>query len=66
MVGDSGTDIKTARAAGVPVIAVDFGYADVPVEELGSTPSRLAALDAKLCWPQSAAARQRFDAAEGT
>ena len=35
MVGDFGTDIKTARAAGVPVIAVDFGYADVPVEELG-------------------------------
>ena len=35
MVGDSDTDIKTARAAGVPVIAVDFGYADVPVEELG-------------------------------
>lgn len=35
MVGDSGTDIKTARAAGVPVIAVDFGYVDVPVKELG-------------------------------
>jgi phosphoglycolate phosphatase len=35
MVGDSGTDIKTARAAGVPAIAVDFGYADVPVEALG-------------------------------
>ena len=35
MVGDSGTDIKTARAAAVPVIAVDFGYADVPVAELG-------------------------------
>lgn len=35
MVGDSDTDIKTARAANVPVIAVDFGYADVPVEELG-------------------------------
>ena len=35
MVGDSDTDIKTARAASVPVIAVDFGYADVPVEELG-------------------------------
>jgi phosphoglycolate phosphatase len=35
MVGDSGTDIKTARAAGVPIIAVDFGYADVPVKELG-------------------------------
>jgi phosphoglycolate phosphatase len=35
MVGDSDTDIQTARAANVPVIAVDFGYADVPVEELG-------------------------------
>jgi phosphoglycolate phosphatase len=35
MVGDSGTDIETARAANVPVIAVDFGYADVPVNELG-------------------------------
>ncbi|HEY5207051.1 MAG TPA: HAD-IA family hydrolase [Roseiarcus sp.] len=35
MIGDSETDIKTARAAGVPVIAVDFGYADGPVEELG-------------------------------
>ena len=35
MVGDSGTDIMTARAANVPVIAVDFGYADVPVKELG-------------------------------
>jgi phosphoglycolate phosphatase len=35
MVGDSGTDIQTARAAGVPVVAVDFGYADVPVAELG-------------------------------
>jgi len=36
MVGDSLTDIKTARAAGLPVIAVDFGYTDVPVAELGS------------------------------
>jgi len=35
MVGDSAADIKTARAAGVPVIAVDFGYTDVPVAELG-------------------------------
>jgi phosphoglycolate phosphatase len=34
MVGDSGADIKTARAAGLPVVAVDFGYADVPVAEL--------------------------------
>jgi phosphoglycolate phosphatase len=35
MVGDSVTDIKTARAAAVPVIAVDFGYTDVPVADLG-------------------------------
>lgn len=31
MVGDSGTDIRTSRAATVPVIAVDFGYSEVPV-----------------------------------
>jgi len=34
MVGDSGTDIATARAAGVPVIAVDFGYSETPIEKL--------------------------------
>jgi phosphoglycolate phosphatase len=31
MVGDSATDVSTARAADVPVIAVDFGYTDVPI-----------------------------------
>jgi phosphoglycolate phosphatase len=35
MIGDSVTDIQTARAAGLPVIAVDFGYTDKPVTELG-------------------------------
>ena len=35
MIGDSLTDIRTARAAGVPVIAVDFGYSDKPVTEFG-------------------------------
>jgi phosphoglycolate phosphatase len=35
MIGDSVTDIRTARAAGIPVIAVDFGYTDTPVAELG-------------------------------
>jgi phosphoglycolate phosphatase len=35
MVGDSGTDVATARAAGVPVIAVDYGYTETPVAELG-------------------------------
>jgi phosphoglycolate phosphatase len=33
MIGDSLTDIRTARAAGVPVIAVDFGYSERPVAE---------------------------------
>jgi phosphoglycolate phosphatase len=31
MVGDSKTDIYTGRAALVPVVAVDFGYSDVPI-----------------------------------
>ncbi len=31
MVGDSGTDIRASRAATVPVIAVDFGYSEVPI-----------------------------------
>jgi phosphoglycolate phosphatase len=31
MVGDSNTDIATAKAARIPVIAVDFGYTDTPV-----------------------------------
>ena len=34
MVGDSKTDIDTARNAGVPVVAVDFGYSDPPVGRL--------------------------------
>ena len=36
MVGDSGTDVATARAADVPVVAVDFGYTEMPVVELGA------------------------------
>jgi phosphoglycolate phosphatase len=35
MVGDSISDIAMARAAGVPVVAVDYGYTDTPVGELG-------------------------------
>jgi phosphoglycolate phosphatase len=35
MVGDSQTDIRTAQAAGIPVVAVDFGYSEIPVAELG-------------------------------
>jgi phosphoglycolate phosphatase len=36
VVGDSATDVKTARAAGLPVICVDFGYTDAPAAELGA------------------------------
>jgi phosphoglycolate phosphatase len=36
MVGDSGTDIATARAARIPVVAVDFGYTETPVAQLGA------------------------------
>jgi phosphoglycolate phosphatase len=35
MIGDSVTDINAARAAGIPVVAVDFGYTQIPVSELG-------------------------------
>ena len=35
MVGDSITDIAAAKNAGLPVVAVDFGYTDKPVSELG-------------------------------
>jgi phosphoglycolate phosphatase len=35
MVGDSEVDVLTARAAGVPVIAVTFGYTAKPVAEYG-------------------------------
>jgi phosphoglycolate phosphatase len=35
MVGDSVSDIAAARGAGVAVVAVDFGYTETPVAELG-------------------------------
>ena len=35
MIGDSETDIRTAQAAGIPVVAVDFGYTPVHVREFG-------------------------------
>ncbi|MFO1136586.1 MAG: HAD hydrolase-like protein [Rhodoblastus sp.] len=35
MVGDSRTDIDTARGLGIPCVAVDFGYTDVHVSQLG-------------------------------
>jgi phosphoglycolate phosphatase len=35
-VGDSITDADTARAAGIPFVAVSFGFSDRPVEALGA------------------------------
>ena len=46
MIGDSATDIRTARAAGIPVIAVDFGYSERPVSEFG--PDRIISHFAQL------------------
>lgn len=34
MVGDSDVDVETAKAAGVPIIGVTFGYTPVPVSQL--------------------------------
>ncbi|MCU4182128.1 HAD family hydrolase [Bosea sp. BH3] len=34
MIGDSRTDIVTARSAGIPSICVPFGYTDAPIETL--------------------------------
>lgn len=36
MVGDNANDVRTARAAGLPVIAVSYGYPRMPVAELGA------------------------------
>jgi phosphoglycolate phosphatase len=34
MVGDSRSDIAAAKGAGIPVVAVTFGYTEVPVQDL--------------------------------
>ena len=36
MVGDSETDVAAGKDAGLPVIAVTYGYCHVPMEELGA------------------------------
>ena len=36
MIGDSAADVGTAKAAGVKVIAVSFGYTTIPARELGA------------------------------
>jgi phosphoglycolate phosphatase len=51
MIGDSKADIGAAKAAGVPVIAVDFGYTDRPVQEF--SPDRVISHFSQL--PEAAA-----------
>lgn len=36
MVGDNANDVQAARSAGVPVVAVSYGYPRMPVGELGA------------------------------
>lgn len=36
MVGDSSADVGAARRAGVPVVAVSWGYTEIPPSELGA------------------------------
>ena len=54
MVGDSANDVAVARAAGLPVVVVSYGYTAIPPAELGADalidtfaelPATLAALD---------------------
>jgi phosphoglycolate phosphatase len=61
MIGDSATDIRTAQAAAIPVIAVDFGYSEAPVAEYGpdrvishfaQLPAEIAAISARFRQPR--------------
>ncbi len=57
MVGDSEIDVATARAAGVPVVVVAYGYARVPAAELGA--DRVIESLAELLTPAPTAAPDR-------
>jgi len=35
-IGDSATDVKTARNAGLPVVVMSYGYEKIPARELGA------------------------------
>ena len=36
LVGDSVTDVALARAAGIPVVLVSYGYAEEPIKDMGA------------------------------
>jgi phosphoglycolate phosphatase len=57
MVGDAGPDIGVARRAGIPVIAVGFGYTDIPIADL--KPDRLISHMRELPAAAEALMRQR-------
>ena len=64
MIGDSETDILTAKAAGIPVIAVDFGYSIQHVSSFApdvviSHFDQLAGAIASLCGPKAAQLTRR-------
>lgn len=52
MVGDSGNDVAAARAAGLPVVVVGFGYSRVDPRDLGAD----ALIDDFTALPRAAAA----------
>ena len=58
MIGDSGNDLRTARALEIPCILVSFGYTDVPARELGAdiVVDRLDAVPAALAKLRASAA----------
>jgi phosphoglycolate phosphatase len=62
MIGDSSSDVGAGKAAGVPVVAVSFGYSDVPPADLGADAvidsfAELPAVARRLLGAQQAAIR---------
>jgi phosphoglycolate phosphatase len=53
MIGDSANDVRPARALGIPVVVVDYGYSLEPVRSLGAdlVLRRFADLEAALAAP---------------
>jgi hypothetical protein len=58
MVGDSNVDVGAARAAGMPVVLVSYGYSSLPLTGLGADviidhfrdlPKAIAALSRVIC-----------------
>lgn len=50
-VGDSDTDVLTARAAGLPVVLVSYGYSDKPADQLGADGVVPSLRELPTAWP---------------